>query len=187
MGISLDIDGLADTMVNVATMPAEIKDEAQQMLNEAAETGAQVAERNFEQKTSPYGLHSGADIIERDFATRDLKVKVDTGGAVTIRDGFNYLLSVEFGADPHFPPVERLTGRTEPLDRWVRRMGPTPSSKRQEEMSTDELVEDVAFLVARKISNVGQKERPFMRPGFRQGAAKLKKEMRSFDKSRLKL
>lgn len=185
--IDVDLDGFGDTMANVATMAAEIRDEAQQNLNEGAEAGARVAERNFEQKTTDYGLHDGAGIIERDFATRSMEATVDTSGEVTIRHGWNYLLSVEFGARPHFPPVERLTGRTEPLDNWVRRMGPTPQSERQQEMDPDELVEDVAFQVARKISNVGLKERPFMRPGYKQGAAKVRKEMRTFDTSGLKL
>lgn len=187
MGLSVDTGGFGDAIANLTTMPAEMRSEARRILNEAGETGAQVAERNFNQKTSPYGLHDGADIIERDFATKELKVKVHTGGEVTIRHGWNYLLSVEFGADPHFPPVERRTGRTEPLDRWVRRMGPTPETQRQQEMNENELVEEVAFLVARKISNVGLKERPFMRPGFRQGAAKLKKEMSQFDVDQLTL
>jgi len=187
MSLSVDIDGFGETLTNLATLPAEIESEARENLNKATEVGARVAKRNLDQKTSPYGTHSSEEIIETKHAVRDLEAKVDTGGAVTIKDGFNYLLSIEFGARPHFPPVERLTGKEESLDRWVKRMNPTPRTERQLEMDQDELAEDVAFLIARSISNRGLKERAFMRSGKNMAAAKLKKEMETFDTSRLAL
>jgi sulfur relay (sulfurtransferase) DsrF/TusC family protein len=187
MSLSVDIDGLGDTLTNLAGLPAEIESEAQKNLNEAAEVGARVAKRNLDQKTSPYGTHDSEEIIETKYAVRGMEAKVDTSGAVTIKDGFNYLLSIEFGARPHFPPVERLTGKEEALDRWVKRMNPTPRTKRQAEMDQSELNEDVAFLIARSISNRGLKERAFMRSGKNMAAAKLKKEMESFDTSKLAL
>jgi ribosomal protein L18 len=191
MSLSLDIDGLGETLTNLATLPQEIEEEARGNLNEATKTGAKVAARNLDQKTSPYGTHSASEIIEAKVAVQGLKTKVDTSGAVTVKTGsgyaHNYLLSIEFGADPHFPPVKRLTGKEESLDRWVKRMNPTPRTPEQAKLSKDELNEEVAFLIARDISKRGLKERAFMRSGRNQAAAKLKKEMRTFDTSRLAL
>jgi len=189
MSLSVDIDGLGETLTNLATMPAEIESEARENLNKAARLGGRVAARNLDRKTSPYGIHAASDIIEVKVATRGLKVKVDTSGAVTINKGHNYMLTLEFGASDFDgkPPVKRLTGKEEPLDRWVKRMSPTPRTEEQRELSQEELNEEVAYLISRDIEQFGLKEKPFMRPAFGQAAAKLEKEMKTFDTSRLAL
>jgi len=183
MSLSVSIDGLEETLTNLATMPTKIKSEARKNLNKAATTGARVAKRKFDRKTSPYGTHGGEQIIDTKPATRSMEATVNAGRGKTIKDGFNYLLSVEFGASGFDgkPPVKRFTGKEESLDRWVKRMSPTPRTKEQLKLTQEELNEEVAFLISSHIKEFGLEEKPFMRPGFGQATAKLKKEMKEFE------
>jgi len=189
MGLGLDVDGASQLIENLSSVPDVLEDEATSALKEAAEFGMDSAKTRLRQKTSPYGLGTLADTIKLRTLKRADKtvIFVKAGDPRTTKQGFGYEFAVEFGARPHFPPVKRLTGQTEDLDRWVRRMSPTPRTDEQQDMSQTELNEEVAYLIARKISQVGLQEQPFMRPGFNAARGKARKEVRKFDLSRLEV
>lgn len=189
MRLGLDVDGAAELIENLHSVPDVLEEEGVDALKEAAEFGMDSAKTRLRQKTSPYGAGTLADTIKLRVLRRAERtvIFVKAGSPRTTKQGFGYEFAVEFGARPHFPPVKRLTGQTEDLDRWVRRMNPTPRTDDQQEMSQDELNEEVAYLIARKISRVGLSEQPFMRPGFNAARGKARKEVRKMDLSRLEV
>ena len=179
MPASVELDGLEETLNNLDQLPDEVRRELRDALDSAANEGRNEAIRTLTQKQSGYQsgrLRSTIDIRKRP-ETGDLEAIVSAGGRETQQNGFDYALAVEFGSRPHFPPVKAVTGRTEGLDIWVKRMSPSP----QENESQEEAVERVAFQIARKISRRGTKEMPFMRPGFKAAREDLDTRLKSID------
>jgi hypothetical protein len=182
MGVSttVDIDGIDVAVENLDELPEEIRRRIADKINEAALLARTVAIKRLKQRQSGYstGALRGTIAVRQNASASSLEAIVAAGGEETQEGGFDYSLAVEFGTRPHFPPVKAVTGQTESLDIWVRRMNPSPPEG-MEDASESEVNEAVAFLIARDISRTGTKEMPFMRPGFNAGAAKLKKEMRT--------
>jgi len=167
--LGAEIDGMSSTLDKLEDVVEEAEEALAGVLNRSAERGKDGAESALDRKTSPYGLGAARATIrvQKEAEARDLEAIVAAGGAATVRAGFDYTLSIEFGAKPHFPPVEKLTGKKEALDEWVQRMNPTGD------------VEDVAFSIAQDISRRGLDERPFMRPGFRVAKADIRKRVKT--------
>jgi hypothetical protein len=182
MGVSttVDIEGIDVAVDNLDELPKEIRKRIADKINEAALKARTVAVKRLTQRQSGFstGNLRGTIAVRQNATPSNLEAIVAAGGEETTEDGFDYSLAVEFGSRPHFPPVKALTGRTESLDVWVRRMSPSPPEG-MEDASESEVNEAVAFLIARSISNTGIKEMPFMRPGFNAGIGTLKKEMRT--------
>jgi len=177
----VDITGLQDAFDNLEELPSKVQRRIVDKINEAAIEARNVAIKRLTQRLS--GNQEGllrASIGIRQQATLSTPVAIiAAGGEETTEGGFDYALPVEFGTRPHFPPVKAVTGTMESLDLWVKRMNPTPRNEEQDNMSQSDLNESVAFNIAKKISRVGTREKPFMRPAFNIGAAMLKKEMRT--------
>ena len=185
--LSVDVDGMDDTLSAMESLPLRLREALADRLNRSAEAGQKWAKRRLDNHTSPFGVGvlRRTIRIEDEATVRHLEVRVQAGGLNTARGGFDYALSVEFGARPHFPPVEKLTGRMQALDFWVRRMNPVPRTPAQQQMSPTELRRDVAFRVAEHISEEGLDERPFMRPGSRVAKRTARREMQTVDKDLL--
>lgn len=180
---SVQIDGLEKVFGQLDELPDEVRGEIADAVAEATKLARKVAVKRLTQKQSGNqegNLRSTIQIRQRP-TLKDPVGIVSAGGAETNDGGFDYSLAVEFGTRPHFPPVEAVTGQTESLDIWVRRMNPSPSSEAEQGMSQEELNESVAFQIARRISRVGTKEKPFMRPAYNAGVGKLQKEIRNID------
>lgn len=177
MPTTVQIDGLKELRQNLDKLPDETRRVIRNKLERAADTGRNVAIKRLTDKQSGFqsgNLRSTIAVRKRP-GLNDLEAIVTAGGEETGGGGFDYSLAVEFGTKPHFPPVKALTGRQESLDTWVRRMNPSPDDGETQE----EAEERVAFQIAKKISERGTKEMPYMRPGFNLGSAKFKKDIRS--------
>lgn len=117
--------------------------------------------REFPEWLSAANLETAYEI--RDEAQRNIKTldAFDTGdlhGSIDVRispqglsigvgSTAHYAPYVEFGTRPHFPPLE-------PIREWCRSRG---------------IPESAAFPIARKISEVGTPERPFLYPAYKVG------------------
>lgn len=190
MRIGVDIDGFGGAIERLQSVPEAVQDEAKSGLEDAAETGRDNAERRVRQNTSAVSSGLLADSVRR--FTREtaqqVRVTVAAGGRrLEARAGFDYSLTVEFGAEPHFPPVKRVTGRVEALDAKILKEGPQPRTERQREMSPDELAEDVAYRIAQTISEEGIDAQPFMRPAQSLARSEARKNMQAIDVDRLDL
>jgi HK97 gp10 family phage protein len=87
-------------------------------------------------------------------------------GVVGVKDRIRHARPVEFGSRPHFPPIQALTGREEPLDRWVRlKLGAGPGA---------------AYAIARKIARRGTKAQPYLIPAFKDNKRRI---IKLFDKA----
>jgi hypothetical protein len=178
MGVSVDIstEGADEIRQALESFSGKAKDQAAKVLNEVADKADKIATRNLTAKGA-IGISGAlrASVAVRKYAsTDDLSIVVGAGDAETEQDGFDYSLAVEFGTRPHFPPVEAVTGKTEPLDRWVEVKAPASPEEGQDQEEADR---QKAFLIARKISRVGQKERPYMRPARNQARALLRRTL----------
>lgn len=174
-----ELRGFAEVDQALANIPGEIKEALADVLNETGEAGRDAAKRALRQKTSSAARgHLVKTVrVSKPATVEDLEVVVSAGRDASVF--YPYEFAVEFGARPHFPRVERVTGKTERLDRWVRRMNPSPRTQEQRQMDPEELREEVAYLIARKFSQVGIDEQPFMRPGFRVAKVELRKQLRT--------
>jgi len=177
MPTSVTIDGLSELRQNLDKLPDETRKVIRDKLERAADVGRTVAIKRLTDKQS--GFQSGnlrsTIAVRKHPKMSDLEAVVTAGGKETEDDGFDYSVAVEFGTKPHFPPVKAITGRQESLDTWVRRMDPSAEDGESQEDAN----ERVAFQIAKKISERGTKEMPYMRPGFKLGSAKFKKDIRS--------
>lgn len=91
----------------------------------------------------------------RDSIAPDVK-RTNRGTVGRVEAHAKYASAVEFGTRPHFPPVDALRD-------WARRrLGD----------------ENLAFVVARAISERGTKAQPFMRPAFNRNRKKIEGEFR---------
>jgi len=178
MGVSVDISSEGGDEIREAlrSFPDEAKGQAAKLINEVADKAEKIATRNLTNKGA-IGISGAlrASVAVRKYASADdLSAVIGSGGSETEEDGFDYSLAVEFGTRPHFPPVEAVTGKTEPLDRWVEVKAPATPDEGQ---TQEEANRQKAFLIARKISRVGQKERPYMRPARNQARALLRRTL----------
>lgn len=84
----------------------------------------------------------------------NIDVKADSVKAF-VNANVYYAAAVEFGSRPHFPPVEALK------DWAAEKLGD----------------EDLAFVIARKISMVGTKPKPFLGPAIYKNQARFRKQL----------
>jgi len=190
MRIGAETDGFAEAFERLRSVPGAVKSEAKDELEDAAESGRENAEQRVRQNTSAVSSGLLPDSVRRFTreTTQEVQVVVKAGGSrLEARTGFDYALTIEFGAEPHFPPVKRLTGRIEALDAKVLRENPEPRSERQRQMSAEELAEDVAFKIAASIADEGIDAQPYMRPGYALARAEARKNMQTIDADRLDL
>jgi len=178
MGVRVDIssEGGEEIREALESFPDKAKGEAAKLLNEIADKTDKIATRNLTAKGA-IGISGAlrASVAVRKYASADdLSAVIGAGGSETEEDGFDYSIAIEFGTRPHFPPVEAVTGKTESLDRWVEVKAPATPGEGQ---SQEEADREKAFLIARKISRVGQKERPYMRPARNQARALLRRTL----------
>lgn len=190
MRIGVETDGFAEAVERLRSIPGAVKSEARGALEDAAESGRENAEQRVRQNTSAVSSGLLADSVRRFTreTAQEVQVVVKAGGRrLESRAGFDYALTVEFGAEPHFPPVKRLTGRVEALDAKVLKEGPEPRTERQREMGPEELAEDVAFKIAASISESGIDAQPYMRPGYALARQEARRNMQTIDPDRLDL
>lgn len=149
------VEGLDATLANVDEVPIQLRRHLAEVLNEQAFEAAREAKRTMtvNQSVSTGLARTTVDVAKRAHPL-DLTAIVSAGGEKTAREDFDYVLAIEFGTHPHFPPVEAVTGQVEALDRWVEREGLASGEDRKE----------TALQVARKINQVGTRAAPFMRP-----------------------
>lgn len=154
--MGVDIDGLEATLSNAETLGDTLQRQVADEINKVGLRAVREAKKTMTVNQSvSTGLARTTVRLAKRAAPGDLEAIVAAGGPKTEGEGsFDYTLAIEFGTDPHFPPVEALTGKPEPLDEWVRREG----------LASGDEVNRVAFLIARKISQVGTRAAPFMRP-----------------------
>lgn len=157
---TFDLDGFDDIVKKLDQFPEELAERAVQILNEGAVQTVKLAKQNITQQGAVSTGAARASIrVEKEATIADPETIVTAGGRDTTEGGFDYVLAIEFGTRPHFPPVKALTGQVEPLDRWVQ-LNAT--------IGSDEDYESVAFLIARRISEVGIRARPFLGPAARE-------------------
>jgi len=176
----VDVTGVADALESLEKVLPQARDAVGDIFKRAAVKGSNVAKKRLTQKQSGYSEGILRSSIRPFTEDGGLVAGVRAGGSKTNESGFDYALAVEFGTRPHFPPVKAVTGQIESLDIWVRRMNPSPPEG-MENASEAEANESVAFLIARKISRVGTKEMPYMRPAFNAAKGVVIKDLRSLE------
>ena len=154
--MGVEIDGVEATLSNTETLGDTLRRQMANEINKTALEAAREAKRTMSTNGSvSTGLARSTVRVSKTASPEDLEAVVTAGGPTTQEGSdFDYVIAIEFGTAPHFPPVEAITGETEALDEWVRREG----------IASGDEVERTAFLIARKISQVGTRAAPFMRP-----------------------
>jgi len=116
------------TRIDLSELDEEIKGEVKDYIINVANKLVNEAKKNA--PVASGHLRQDIDIIEREDNT------------ITVGTNLKYASFVEFGTDPHYPPIE-------PLKKWVRRkLG---------------VEEDVAYAVQQKIGQEGTEPQPYMR------------------------
>lgn len=75
--------------------------------------------------------------------------------SISLEDYWKY---VEYGTRPHFPPIEAIK-------KWIKVKPILPRPLKNGKLPTEN---QLAFLIARKISKVGTKPQPFLEPTIKQ-------------------
>lgn len=171
LSVDVDIDGVDDLLENFDELPEEFQREVAKGVNRTALQARTEAINTYDRNgTQNTGVLRSSISVRKKASVRDPTAILGAGGAKTEEGGFDYAFAIEFGTEPHFPPVEAVTGQTEALDRWVEVSGKVS-------VGPDEDRETVALNIARKISQVGTNPQPFMRPTAKVMAPKLESEL----------
>ena len=120
------------TEIDLSELDEAVKDEVQDFLIDAASRLVNEAKRNAPVNSGR--LRQSIQVLERG------------EDEILVGTNLEYAAPVEFGTEPHYPPIE-------PLKKWVRRkLG---------------VEEDVAYAVQQKIGAEGTDAQPFMRDAIK--------------------
>lgn len=154
----LSLEGLDKVLERLDNLPNEVRKRAADIINQTALGIESEAKRNLTRRAQDLGVARSSIRVAKRATPKDLEAITSFGNQKTRNDGFSYVLAIEFGARPHFPPVKAVTGQKENLDFWV---------DRNVTVSSDSTPEREALLVARSIAQSGLRKRSPFRDAVR--------------------